>query len=168
MVSAMKRITLFLLFFILSVSLAEAANVKLQQLQDFDTNTHKMGVNIQVEVEGGCMIDAADLEETFAGLLAVFGFQTAPLGESQLEFAVSVKGFNLSAEQPCGLKVLSMVRQIPEIKMLRLSPGSTSTRYRLWTTENVVTASAREIHSLLQEQARKDVVGFCRAFERSN
>ena len=140
----------------------------MQRLEDFDVHVHKMSVNIHVEVEGGCFVDPINLEETFAGLLGVFGFQTAPIGESQLEFAVSIKGFKLSAERPCGLRVLSMVRQIPEIKMLRLSPGSSSTRYRLWTAENVVTSSSGEIQSLLQEQARKDVVDFSRTFERSH
>jgi len=168
MVAPMKQTLFYLLFFILSVTIAEAADVNMQRLEDFDISVHKMSVSIQVEVEGGCFIDPTNLEETYAGLLSVFGFQTAPVGESQLEFAVSIKGFKLSADQPCGLRVLSMVRQIPEIKMLRLSPGSSSTRYRLWTAENVVTASASAIHSLLQEQARKDVVDFSRTFERSH
>jgi hypothetical protein len=64
--------------------------------------------------------------------------------------------------------VLSMVRQIPKIKILRLPPGSTSAGYRLWTTENVLTATQGEVQVLLQEQARKDVVEFSRAFERSH
>ena len=90
------------------------------------------------------------------------------MAESQLEFAVSVKGFPASIEYPCGVQMMSMVRQIPEIKMLRLSPASTSTRYRIWTVENIVTAKQNDIQSLLQEQARKDVVDFSRTFQRSH
>ena len=168
MVAPMKQIPFYLLFVILSATAAEAADVNMQRLEDFNVSVHRMSVNIQVEVEGGCFVDPVSLKDTFAGLLGVFGFQTGPVDESQLEFAVSIKGFSLSADQPCGLRVLSMVRQIPEIKMLRLSPGSSSTRYRLWTAENVVTASASEIQSLLQEQARKDLVDFSRTFQSSH
>ena len=107
-----------------------------------------------------------DLEETFTGLLNVFGFRTAPLDQSELEFAVAVSGFSVSGNQPCGIKILSMVRQIPTIKMLRLKPGSSSTRYRLWTTENVFTVANNEIQPTLQEQARKDVVELARSLEQ--
>ena len=164
----MKQIGLLLLSLFLSVTGAEAAGVKLERLEDFDARVHKMAVNIQVEVEGGCFVDPDSLQETFEGLLDVFGFQTASVGESQLEFAVSVAGFRASAELSCGIKILSMVRQIPEIKMLRASPGSTSARYRLWTVENIITATNSEVRSMLQEQARKDVVDFSRSFGRSN
>lgn len=166
MVTPMKPITFLALQLFLAVSMAEAADVSIERLEDFNPQDHKIAINIEVEVEGACRVHPLDLEETFTGLLGVFGFKTAPMNDSQLEFAVSIKGFPSSAKQPCGLRVLSMARQIPAIRMLRLSPGSTSTRYRLWTTENIVTSTQDEIQSLLQEQARKDVVAFTRMLNR--
>lgn len=166
MVLPMKHSTIMALVLLLSVSTAEAAGVSLERLEDFNPQIHKITVNVEVEVENGCLVDPANLTETFSGLLGVFGFQTATMDESELELAVSVKGLRASAEKPCGIRQLSMARQIPAIRMLRLSPGSSSTRYRLWTTENIVTASANNIQSLLQEQARKDVVAFTRSLNR--
>ena len=163
----MKQITLLLLVLILSVPNAEGAGVKLELLEDFDAGIHKIGVNIQAEVKGGCVVNPTNVKEAFEVLLTRFGFQIAPLDESDLEFAVSIKGFSASESQPCGVMILSMIRQIPKIKMLRLSPGSTSTRYRLWTIENTFTATQDEIQSLLQDQARKDVVDFSRTYKRS-
>lgn len=162
----MKQIGFSLLALVLSANMAEAAGVSLERLEDFNPQLHKIAVNVEVAVENGCLVDPENLTETFAGLLGVFGFQTGTMDESELELAVSVKGLRASAEKPCGIRQLSMARQIPEIRMLRLSPGSTSTRYRLWTTENIVTASADDIQSLLQEQARKDVVAFTRSLNR--
>lgn len=159
----MKRNTFLSLVFFLSASAAEAAGVSLEQLEDFNPQRHTIFVNVEVEATGICQVDPVSLTETFTGLLEVLGFQTADVDESQLEFAVSVKGLRAVAGQACGLKQLSMARQIPAIKMLRLSPGSTSTRYRLWSVENIVSASEIDLQSLLMEQARKDIVAFARA-----
>jgi len=163
MVPAMKLISFSLLLFFLSASLAEAAGVSLERLEDFNPQIHKIFVNVEVEVKGDCLVDPANLTETFTGLLGVFGLHTGAVDESQLEFAVSVKGLHGGS---CGLRQLSMVRQIPDIKMLRLAPGSTSTRYRLWTVENIVSGTKADIQAQLQEQARKDVVAFTRALNR--
>ena len=161
----MKQITSFLLLLVLSVANAYAAEVRLAHLRDFDTEIHKIAVNTQVEVTGNCFIDPAKIGQAYKVLLGHFGFSVAEPNESQLEFAVSIKGFGMSASQPCGVKVLSMVRQIPEIKMLRLPPGSNSTRYRLWTMENVITTSQREIQAMLENEARKDITAFARYFK---
>jgi hypothetical protein len=158
--------TIILLSLLLAANAAEAAGVKLQNLRDFDSDIHHIAVNVQVGLEGGCVIDPVELTRVFTGLLNVFGFQTAPLNQSELEFAVSVKGIFVSANQPCGIKLLSMVRQIPTIKMLRLEPGSTSTEYRLWATEHILTAANSDIQSMLQQQALDDVVEFTRSLEQ--
>ncbi len=165
-VQPMKQSTFLILVFFLSANMAEAAGVSLERLEDFNPKLDRIFVNVEVEVAIGCLVDPVNLEETFKGLLGVFGLQTASVDESQLEFAVSVKGLKASAEQACGIRQLSMARQIPGIKMLRLSPGSSSTRYRLWTVENIVTASGNDIQSSLKEQARKDVVTFTRALNQ--
>ena len=161
----MKQITSFLLLLVLSVANVHAAGIKLERLEDFDTETHKIAVNTQIEVEGSCFIDPINIGEAYKVLLGYFGFSVADPDSSHLEFAVSIEGFGISASQPCGVKVLSMVRQIPEIKMLRLSPGSSSTRYRLWSVENVITATQLEIQPMLEAQARKDTVEFARYFQ---
>lgn len=158
----MKQMTLNLLSLFLAATVAEAADVKLQSLRDFDSGAHRMAVNVQVEVKEGCVVDPKDLEKTFAGLLDVFGLRIAPVNDSELEFAVLVKGFYQPDSQTCGIKMLSMVRQIPRIKMLRISPGSSSERYRLWTSDNILMADRDDIQPLLRAQARKDVTAFVR------
>ena len=163
----MNRIAFSLFLLFLLTPAADAAGVKMKQLKDFDPAIHTVSVNTQVEMSGGCYIDKSNISEAFEFLLTRFGFQTAPVDESQLEFAVSVKGFELSGPHACGVMVLSMVRQIPKIRMLRISPGSTSKEYRLWTVETAFTATGHNLPSLLQEQARKDVVEFSRKFKSS-
>jgi hypothetical protein len=162
-VPTMKRFRFSLLLFFLSASMAEAAGVSLERLEDFNPQTQKLFVNVEVEVNRDCLVDPAILTETFTGLLAVFGFQTGTVDESRLEFAVSVKGLQGGS---CGLRQMSMVRQIPDIKMLRIPPGSTSTRYRLWMADNFVSGTKTDIQTQLQEQARRDVVAFTRALNR--
>lgn len=162
MVLTMKQNIFLSLLFFLSASATGAGYISLERLEDFDPQEHTIFVNVEVETTGECQVDPVYLVETFAGLLEVFGFQTANVDESHLEFAVSVKGLRAVAEQTCGLKQLSMARQIPRIKMLRISPGSNSTRYRLWSVENIVTAPGINLQSSLTEQARRDVVAFVR------
>lgn len=164
----MKKTTLLPLLLLTASGVTWAAGVRLEHLQDFDRQAHSIGVNVQVEVKGACRVDAADLEKTFRGLLGVFGFSTAALEESSLEFAVSVKGRYESGAQPCGIKQLSMVRQVPKIRMLRLPPGSTSTRYRLWSSETVITAGPDDIQAKLRQQATEDVFAFVRMLDQQN
>lgn len=165
-VAIMKPIEFLALTFVFLAGTAGAAGVRLERLEDFNSRQHKIFVNIEVDIKGNCLVDPGDLEETFTGLLGVFKLQTAPAREADLEFAVSVKGIPSSGIAPCGLKVLSMARQIPNIAMLSIPPGSTSTRFRLWTAENILTATQADVRSSLHEQARKDVVAFTRALSQ--
>ena len=103
----MKRIILLLQLLILSVP-ADAAGVRMKQLEDFDVAIHTIGLNTEVEIEGGCYIDTDELMGTLKISLIRLGFEVAPLKESQLEYAVSIKGFNVSRAQTCGVKILSM------------------------------------------------------------
>lgn len=166
MVLTIKQNIFLSLVLLLSASVAAAGDVSLEQLEDFNRQEHTIFVNVEVETIDNCEVDPVSLAETFTGLLQVFGFQTASVDESQLEFAVSVTGLRAVAGQPCGIKQLSMARQIPRIKMLRLPPGSNSTRYRLWSVENIVSASEFDLQSSLADQARKDVVAFSRTVAR--
>ena len=163
----MKRSMLSLLLLILSVPSANAESVQIEHLIDFDPAIHTISVNTEVEMRGSCYIDTANLNEAFEVLLTRFGFRTAPIDESQLEFAVSVKVLESLGSQPCHVMVLSMVKQVPENRMLRFSPGSKSKRFRLWTVETFFASAERDLQSLLHKQARKDVVEFSRNFTRT-
>ena len=163
----MKKTVVSLLLLISLAPCVEAAGVRLEQLQEFDVLEHKIGVNVQEEVSGGCLSGLDSMAPVFEGLLSTMGMQVADIEESHLEFAVLIQGFPISGPGDCGVKLLSMVRQVPNMKLLRLPPGSKSTRYRLWTSENLVTGHKSEMQFLLQEQARLDVIEFARALERS-
>ena len=163
----MKKLTFLLLLSGLTVLNADAA-VKLERLADFDTGVHRIAVNIEVNLAGGCAVDAAFLKEKIEGMLRALGFQTGSFEDSQLEFAVAVKGLKGPESKTCGLMFTSMARQIPLKKILRISPGSHSARYRLWQVENVILAKPTEIQGLLQSQAREDLAGFSRTLERAS
>ena len=87
--------------------------------------------------------------------------------KSHLEFATSIKGFDTSGTQPCGVKILDMARQLPKIRMLRIDPNSSSREYRLWTNEKAVTTKPGDIQSLLQNQIAQDVAEFSHVLQRS-
>lgn len=144
-----------------------AANVRLESLDAFDVTTHRISVTVQGEVSGGCLPDTTGIQAAYESLLEKTGFRLAAFTESDLEFAVSIKGFVTSGTQKCGLKVLTMARQIPLRKILRISPGSHSERYRLWVEENLVTGEKSKLQSLLQEQAVRDVFNFRQALQRA-
>jgi len=155
----MKRIAA--LFFVVALlPSASQADVRLERLEDFEVGRHRIGVNVYVDIEGECRQDAGALNRVFTEMLEQAGFQTGPLQDSDLEFAVSIIGFPTSAQMACGVRVLSMVRQVPERKILRLSPAAHSNRYRLWQTENIINGPKGELRTLLEKQARQDVTGF--------
>jgi hypothetical protein len=162
----MKKLAFLLLMSGLPVHNADAA-VKLERLEDFDPGIHRITVSIQAEVTARCPVDTAALDKEVEGLLGVFGFQAGSYEDSQLEFAVAVKGLKASKSPSCGLMFTSMVRQIPLKKILRLSPGSNSERYRLWAVEHVITVTPHEIQRLLQNQSMEDVKEFSRVFWES-
>lgn len=145
-----------------------SADVRMERLADFDMQQHGIGVNLEVEVSGGCRPSEKKLGAVYEGLLKMMGFQLASLKDSQLEFAVSVVGFPTSGSQQCGLKLTSMVRQIPTIRILRLPPGSSSTQYRLWEVDHIITGHNSSLDGLLQEQATLDVLAFCRALTETD
>ena len=156
----MKNSAVIFAVLLLQVPAGRAADVRLESLKAFDSSTHKISVSIQSEVKGGCLPGTGGLESVYRHMLESRGFMIAAFEESDLEFAVSVKGFSTSGAQSCGLSLLSMARQVPLRKILRLSPGSNSTRYRLWTAETLVTGTKSDIPALVLEQARKDVISF--------
>jgi hypothetical protein len=135
----------------------------MERLADFAMQQHGIGLNVEVEVSGGCRPGKKELGAAYESLLKMMGFRTAPLKESQLEFAVSLVGFPTSGPQQCGLKLVSMVRQIPTIRVLRLAPGSSSRQYRLWDVEHIITGHRNDLDARLQEQARQDVMDFHQA-----
>jgi hypothetical protein len=145
--------------------LAIAADVRLEQLADFDRTKHAIAVNVEVKVSGPCRPDVGQLASAYEQLLELMGYRLAPLNDSDLEFAVFSAGFSTSGPQQCGIKLLSMVRQVPTIRVLRLPPGSGSSQYRLWEAEHLITGEAGEMTALLGEQVREDVVSFQREFE---
>ena len=164
----MKKFSFALALLIFSVSNTNAADVRLESLEAFDINAHKISISLQEKVRGGCLPGSDSLEAAYISLLEQHGFTIAAFKESHLEFAVSIEGFKSSGPEDCGLVVLSMVRQVPLKKILRLPPDSKSTLYRLWTEENLVTGKQSEMRSLVQHQAIKDVSNFFHAFELAN
>ena len=154
------------LFFLLLPLLSNASGVILENLADFDPSQHFIGVNLHARASGGCQPDTASLEMSIESFLAANEFKVGPLGESHLEFAVSVAGFVISDKSICGIRLLSMVRQIPNIKILRLPPDSDSTNFRLWQTENVITGFKADLQSLLEVQALRDVTQFRQFFQQ--
>lgn len=146
------------------VGLVSAADVRLERLADFDPAQNTLAVNLELQVGGPCRPDSRQLATAYEQMLELMGFRLAPVKDSDLEFAVFIAGFSTSGSQQCGLKLLSMVRQVPTMRILRLPPGSDSRQYRLWEAERLVTGTASELPALLREQARQDVLDFCRVF----
>jgi hypothetical protein len=161
----MKQIKTMLIMLAFQVNGVQATEVMLDSLGNFDKGAHKIGLNIQSGAAGGCLPSLDGLKTAFTIQLARSGFQVATLEDSHLEFAVAIEGFATSGPQYCGVKITSMVRQIPVMKILRLPPLSKSPRFRLWTVENLVTGPTNEIQALLEEQLGKDVFEFNRAWE---
>lgn len=147
--------------------LAGADGVRLESLAGFDAGRHAIGLNVLEEVPGECRFGTDYIASVYAGLLTTMGMQVVEAYAGQLEFAVSMRGIAVSGPGSCGVRLLSMVRQVPEIKVLRLSPGSTSARYRLWSAETLVTGSREELRRQLQHQAMQDVLAFHQAWQAS-
>ncbi len=147
----------------LYAGLAGAADVRLAALGEFDAQQHRIGVNVHEDVPGNCRLGSDYVTSVFGGLLSVMGFQQAEVADSHLEFAVSLQGIPM--QESCGVRLLSMVRQVPEMKILRISPGSTSRQYRLWTSENLLTGSRDEVRRKLEEQATQDIIAFRKALQ---
>jgi hypothetical protein len=122
-----------------------AADVRLNQLKDFDRSVHSISVRLHTEVGGGCLPNAENLEDSFKTELAIRRFRIAPYKESDIEFAVVAKGFTTSGPQHCGVMLTSKVRQIPKIRILRLPPESPGTEYRLWAIEHVLTGGCHRL-----------------------
>lgn len=148
------------LFAWMLVPAAWCSDVRLERLEQFEVGQHRIAVNLHMDLGGRCSQDTGTVTGTFEQLLDEAGFRVGELESSDLEFAVSIIGFATAGPDRCGIKVLSMVRQIPERRILRLSPASTSTRYRLWQTENVFNEPRQRLSSLIEEQARHDVTEF--------
>lgn len=162
----MKTIIISLLL-MLTTPTAGAAGVKLQHLKDFDTTAHAIFVNTQVEIEGTCYVDADKVRASVEGLLTRLGFRLASMKKSHLEFATSIKGFDSGGNQPCGVRILNMARQIPKIRMLRIDPNSSSQEYRLWTNDKAETTTPGDIQALVQNQTAQDVAEFSHVLRRS-
>ena len=156
----MNRSAFAFALLLLAVPDTDAAEVKLESLDAFDINVHKISVNIRIKDWSGCLPRKDGLKAAYVYSLEKHGFRVAPIEESHLEFAVSIVSLNISGPENCGLRVLSMARQIPLIKILRLSPGSTSTLFRLWTEDTLLTGKKSEMDSRVQVQAAQDAKAF--------
>ena len=161
----MKLRTIILAGLFTSIPLAHSAEVRLEGLRDFDQETHRISVNIEARVTGGCLPDPGKLRASYAGILELLGFSVAPEAEGDLEFAVSVIGFTTSGPGSCGVKVRTMARQVPIRSILRLSPSSDNNQFTLWVTETVISGPRDEMQALLQEQSRLDVFQFRAAWQ---
>lgn len=156
----MTFIRFMVILLIMHASPLGAAEVKLESLQDFDPSSHKVFVNIQVDASGQCKLRTKSLEQTLVAAFAKAGFRTDNVKKSELEFAVSITMLSATSEGSCGFRVLSRVRQIPTIKMLRLKPDSSSTEFQLWRVEAVFTGSAKESGRRIADRLRTDVEDF--------
>jgi hypothetical protein len=161
----MKRFVPILMFLTIAGTEVLAAGVRMERLEDFDCETHALHVNVQASTIPGCEIDEDEMTRTLETLLENFGFRTATQKKANLEFAVSIKEQPAAGSRPCGVLYRSMVRQIPRIKMLRVSPSSDSTEYRLWTVEHLITTTREGLTQTVAEEARKDIVSFVREYE---
>ena len=156
----MTSIRFMVILLIMHASPLGAAEVKLESLQDFDPSSHKVFVNIQVDASGQCKLRPKSLEQTMVAAFAKAGFGTDTVKKSELEFAVSITMLSAISEGSCGFRVLSRVRQIPTIKMLRLKPDSSSKQFQLWRVEAVFTGNPRESAQWIPDQLEADVGSF--------
>lgn len=157
----MRKISTALLFLLLWSPGARASDVKLESLADFDPGSHFFSISIEEEAPAACRSSRGSLERVCRSLFEMFGIQVAPFKESHLEFAVSVKGFTVG-EGRCGLKITSMARQVPQIAILRISPGSDSTRYRLWSRDQIVNVPSANMQAELEQRLTHDLIDFSR------
>lgn len=158
----MKKLAVSLVFLLTHSANVESVDVRLESLEAFDLEVHKISVTVQDKSKGGCLPSSKTLKTAYETLLAKHGFKLAPLKESHLEFAVLVEGFTISGPHHCGLRVKSMARQVPLKKILRMPPTSESTRYQLWVVENLLTGVKSEMQAMAQAQATQDVFDFYR------